>query len=252
MECLEVDVVEIDRPFAGAAAKRNLRTAGDAPAAVHHGDEIVERHLALAPRESRRDRAQRQMVCVDRARDRVFRLEMTCNPAVGRTSLGVDDEARRRQRGVPRVEIEIVRVKGELVERDRRERSEPRVQRETRVAGTTCGIEADRFERSGERDVGSRRFLLHVAGERERPFQGERRSGVDRGASGELAARQHQREPLHAMRRGAARVPERDAGDAAAVRSDRPLEIGNGDFVDRDRRRQRQRRRRRNRAVGRL
>ena len=116
------------------------------------------------------------MVCIDRARNRVFRLETTRNSAVGRTPLGLHVEPRRRQRSVPGVEIEIVRVERQLVERDRGERSEPRMQREARVAGATGGIEADRFERSGKRDVGSRRFLLHVAREHERAFQGERRS----------------------------------------------------------------------------
>ncbi len=213
------------------AVQRNLRTAGSAAPSGEFGDEVVERERVGAPRKARGDRSHRQALRIDRPRNRVDRFDAAGKPAVDRAGVGPDVHAGRRERGVPRREIEIVRVERELGERDGRERREPRPQREVRVAGATR-----RRRRRRRRSSRKRRcrpappFATASPTNANVPFDRERRPCVHRHSSGERSARRDEREPFHAMVGGAAGVAERESRDACRVRPDPPVEVRDGDL----------------------
>ena len=140
----QIDVGDGERPRARAAvAKRNAGPAARTAAARELRREVVEHERVGAPREARRQRAQGKLAGVERAGQRVGRVDAAREPAAAHRLRARDHvEPRRGQRLVPGREIEIGGIDGDRDQRHHRQRRQRRVRREARAARLAAAVDA--------------------------------------------------------------------------------------------------------------
>ncbi len=231
----QVEVAHVERPGAprGVAGERDSRAPNGPSPAFELGRNVVKRNRVRLPGEACGERAHRRPPGVEVAGERVGRGEFAGEPARSRLRARSDGEPRRRQRWIPRNEIEVTDVDREFAQWNRLEWCKGRARASLRDPRRDLCLDGERSQRAGDIDVGAR-LLPDIPSIGDMPCDRKRRASPELRLAVKRATGRRHREAGDAVLDRAAAVPESKAFDGAFRCAETPVELCNAEPLDRD------------------